>query len=48
MRNVSGRLRHIIQPASMLLKLIVDVVCYLGPCLCPNPTLAAEVLFLRK
>ena len=48
MRNVSGRLRHIIQPASMLLKLIVDAVCYLGLCLRPNPKLAAEVLFLRK
>jgi putative transposase len=48
MRNVSGRLRHIIQPASMLLKLIADAVCYLGLCLRPNPKLAAEVLFLRK
>src|ERR671919_3176642 len=48
MRNVSGRLRHIIQPTSILLKLIVDAVCYLGLCLRPHPTLAAEVLFLRK
>jgi putative transposase len=48
MRNVSGRLRHIIQSASMLLKLIVDAVCYLGLCLCPHPKLAAEVLFLHK
>ena len=48
MRNVSGRLHHIIQPASMLLKLIVDAVCYLGLCLRPHPKLAAEVLFLRK
>jgi len=48
MRNASGRLRHIIQPTSMLLKLIVDAVCYLGLCLRPNPKLAAEVLFLRK
>jgi len=48
MRNVSGRLRHILQPPSMLLKLMVDAVCYLGLCLRPNPTLAAEVLFLRK
>ncbi|ETX06125.1 integrase core domain-containing protein [Candidatus Entotheonella palauensis] len=48
MRNVSDRLRHIIQPAFMLLKLIVDVVCYLGLCLRPNPKLAAEVRFLRK
>ena len=48
MRNISGRLRHIIQPASMLLRLIVDAVCYLGLCLRSNPKLAAEVLFLRK
>jgi transposase InsO family protein len=48
MRNVSGRLPHIIQPASVLLKLIVDAVCYLWLCLRPNPKLAAEVLFLRK
>src|SRR5215510_10123108 len=48
MRNVSGRLRHLIQPASMLLKLLVDAVCYLGLCLRPHPKLAAEVLFLRK
>jgi len=48
MRNVSGRLRHIIQPASMLLTLLVDAVCYLGLCLRPHPKLAAEVLFLRK
>jgi putative transposase len=48
MRNASGRLRHIIQPASMLLKLMVDAVCYLGLCLRPNPKLTAEVLFLRK
>ena len=48
MRNVSGRLRHILQPSSMLLKLMVDAACYLGLCLRPNPALAAEVLFLRK
>jgi putative transposase len=48
MRNVSGRLRHIIQSASMLLKLMVDAVCDLGLCLRSHPTLAAEVLFLRK
>jgi len=47
MRNVSGRLRHLIQPASMLLKLIVDAIYYLGLCLRPHPTLAAEVLFVR-
>jgi putative transposase len=48
MRNVSGHLRHIIPPASMLLKLMVDAACYLGFCLRPHPKLAAEVLFLRK
>jgi hypothetical protein len=32
----------------MLLSLIVDAVCYLGLCLRPSPTLAAEDLFLRK
>jgi len=48
MRNVSGYMRHIIQLASMLLKLIVDAVCYLGLCLRPSSTLAAENLFLRK
>jgi transposase InsO family protein len=48
MRNASDHLRHIIQLTSMLLKLIVDAVCYCGLCLYPNPTLAAEVLFLRK
>jgi hypothetical protein len=41
-------MRHIIQPASRLLRLIVDAVCYLGLCLRSNPNLAAEVLFLRK
>lgn len=48
MRNVSGYMCHIIQLASMLLKLIIDAVCYLGLCLRPSPTLAAENLFLRK
>ena len=48
MRNVSGRLRHLIQPASMLLTLMVDAVCYLGLCLRPHPKRAAEVLFVRK
>ena len=48
MRNVSGRLRHSIQSASMLLKLMVDAVGYLGLCLRSHPKLAAEVLFLRK
>ena len=32
----------------MLLRLIVDAVCYLGLCLRSNPKLVAEVLFLRK
>jgi hypothetical protein len=32
----------------MLLSLIVDAGCYLGLCLRPSPTLAAENLFLRK
>jgi putative transposase len=48
MRNVSVRLRHICQLATMLLSLITDVVCYLGLCLRPSPALAAENLFLRK
>jgi hypothetical protein len=48
MRNVSDQFRHFFQLASMLLKLIVDAVCYLGLCLRPSPILAAENLFLRK
>src|SRR5688500_12267219 len=48
MRNVSVLLRHIRQLATMLLSLIVDAGCYLGLCLRPSPTLAAENLFLRK
>ena len=48
MRNVSGQFRHVCHLASMLLSLIVDAVCYLGLCLRPSPTLAAENLFLRK
>jgi putative transposase len=48
MRHVSGYMRPIIQLASMLLKLIVEAVCYLGLCLRPSSTLAAENLFLRK
>jgi transposase InsO family protein len=48
MRKVSGRFHHVYQLASMLLSLIVDAVCYLGHCLRPSPTLAAENLFLRK
>jgi hypothetical protein len=48
MRNVSVRLRHICQLATMLLSLIIDALCYLGLCLRPSPALAAENLFLRK
>src|SRR2546422_7569377 len=48
MLNVSYRLRHVFQLASMLLTLIVDAVRYLGLCLRPSPSLAAENLFLRK
>ena len=48
MRNVSGQLRHVCQLASVLLKLVVDAVYYLGLCLRPSPALAAENLFLRK
>ena len=48
MRNVSVRLRHIGQLATMLLSLITDAGCYLGLCLRPSPALAAENLFLRK
>jgi putative transposase len=47
MRNVSGRFRHVCQRASVLLNL-VDAVYYLGLCLRPSTTLAAENLFLRK
>jgi hypothetical protein len=48
MWNVSVRLHHICQLATMLLSLITDVVCYLELCLRPSPALAAENLFLRK
>jgi transposase InsO family protein len=48
MRKISGPFRYVCQLASMLLSLIVDAVCYLGLCLRPSPTLAAENLFLRK
>src|SRR5215813_7071020 len=48
MRNVSGQFRHVCQLAEILLRLVVDVVRYLGLCLRPSPSLAAENLFLRK
>jgi hypothetical protein len=48
MQNISVRLRHLCQLATMLLSLIIDAVRYLGLCLRPSPALAAENLFLRK
>jgi putative transposase len=48
MRNVSGQFHYVCQLAAMLLSLIVDTGYYLGLCLRPSPTLAAENLFLRK
>ena len=48
MRNVSGQFRHVCQLTAMLLRLVVDAVQYLGLCLRPSPSLAAENLFLRK
>src|SRR5262245_61878984 len=48
MRNVSGQFRHVCQLTAMLLRLVVDAVRYLGLCLRPSPSLAAENLFLRK
>jgi len=48
MRNVSGQFRHVCQLAEILLRLVVDAVRYLGLCLRPSPSLAAENLFLRK
>ena len=48
MRKVSGRFHHVCQLASIFLSLFVDALCYLGLCLRPSPTLAAENLFLRK
>jgi putative transposase len=48
MRKVSGQFRHVCHLAAMLLSLIVDAGCYLGLCLRPSPSLAAENLFLRK
>ena len=48
MRNVSGQFRHVCQLAAMLLRLVIDAVRYLGLCLRPSPSLAAEILFLRN
>src|SRR5215831_6276155 len=48
MRNISGQFRHVCQLAAMLLRLVIDAVRYLGLCLRPSPSLAAENLFLRK
>ena len=48
MRNVSGRMHHILQLASMLLRLSADAWRFLVLCLQPTPALAAEILFLRK
>src|SRR5919201_6396926 len=48
MRNVSGRMHHILQLASMLLRLSADAWRFLVLCLQPTPALAAESLFLRK
>jgi hypothetical protein len=41
-------LRNLLQLAHMLLTLLFDGVRFLGLCLCPNPVLATENLFLRK
>jgi hypothetical protein len=48
MQNVSGQFRHLSQLAPILFLLIVDAMRYLGLCLRPSPTLAAESFFLRK
>jgi hypothetical protein len=48
MQNMSVRLRHLCQLATMLLSLIIDAVCDLGLCLRLGLALAAENLFLRK
>jgi hypothetical protein len=48
MFNLSDPCRSACQLASMLLSLVVDAGCYLGLCLRPSSTLAAENLFLRK
>jgi hypothetical protein len=48
MRNVSSLFRRVHELVAMLLSLIADAGCYLGLCLRPSLTLAAENLFLRK
>jgi|SRR5919106_344919 hypothetical protein len=42
------RFRHLVQLATMLLALALDVLRFLGHCLRPHPTLAAEQLFVRE
>ena len=48
MWNVSGRFHDIRQMASVMLQLGADAWRFLGLCLRPAPTFAAEILFLRK
>ena len=48
MRNVSSLFRRVHELVAMLLSFIVDAGCYLGLCLRPSLTLAAENLFLRR
>jgi hypothetical protein len=48
MWNVSGRFHDIRQMASVMLQLGADAWRFLVLCLRPAPTLAAEILFLRK
>jgi transposase InsO family protein len=48
MLKPSLRFHHLIQLAVMLLALALDALRFLGLCLRPSPTLAAENLFLRK
>src|SRR5205809_114644 len=48
MWNVSGRFHDISQMASVMLQLGADAWRFLVLCLRPAPTLAAEILFLRK
>jgi len=44
----SLRFHHLLQLATMLLALALDALRFVGLCLRPSPTLAAENLFLRK
>ena len=48
MWNVSGRFHDIRQRASVIRQLGADAWRFLGLCLRPAPTLAAEILLLRK